>query len=112
MKTVYAGKSWLQNTQSRGRRLGLIPFFLGRIKGMVNLFVIVRWELRHSGLGTYGDLYQVYAYESGKDGSLIENKNITKNSEMAGVDGYVENQVSTFRLKKASDVKDFLRWMR
>ncbi len=79
---------------------------------MVNLFVIVRWGLRHSGLGTYGDLYQVYAYESDKNGSLAENKNITENSDMTGVEGYVEHQASTFRLKTALDVKNFIRRMR
>ncbi|WP_416050826.1 hypothetical protein [Cupriavidus basilensis] len=86
--------------------------FFGRIKGVVNLFVIVRWGLRHSGLGTYGDLYQVYAYESDKNGSLAENKNITENSDMTGVEGYVEHQASTFRLKTALDVKNFIRRMR
>ncbi|MHA7683305.1 peptidase associated/transthyretin-like domain-containing protein [Cupriavidus sp. PET2-C1] len=86
--------------------------FFGRIKGRVNLFVIVRWELRHSGMGTYGDLYQVYSYESDSSGSLSENKSIVENSEMTGVEGYVEHQVSTFRLKTALDVKNFIRRMR
>ncbi|MGT2452702.1 hypothetical protein ACU4GI_05080 [Cupriavidus basilensis] len=86
--------------------------FFGRIKWRVNLFVIVRWELRHSGLGTHGDLYRIYTYERDPSGSLSENKSIVENSEMTGVDGYAEHQVSTFRLKTAIDVKNFIRRMR
>ncbi|WP_144410031.1 hypothetical protein [Cupriavidus basilensis] len=86
--------------------------FFAKMAGVVNLFVIVRWELRHSGLGTYGNLYQVYAYENNGGDYLIENKDVTENSEMTGVDGYVEHQVSIFRLKTANDVKNYIRRMR
>ncbi|NUA32191.1 hypothetical protein [Cupriavidus basilensis] len=108
----WCNKTVIAKYSIEGAKPQVDSVFFAKMRGVVNLFVIVRWELRHSGLGTYGDLYQVYAYESDQDGSLIENKNITENSEMTGVDGYVENQVSTFRLKKASDVKDYLRRMR
>lgn len=86
--------------------------FFAKIGGRVNLFVIVHWELRHSGIGTYENLYQVYAYERGSNGYFAENKNIIENSDMTGIDGYVEHRPSTFRLKTARDVKNFLRQMR
>lgn len=79
--------------------------FFYKLDGEVNLFTIVSWSINNRGEGTYGTLYQVYAYRKSNDGSLKENKKITENNEMAGMEGYNNWQQSTFPYKTAADVK-------
>jgi hypothetical protein len=88
---------------------GAIPtvssLFFYKVDGKINIFTIVSWSINHRGLGTYGTLYQVYAYTKSDDGSLKENMKITDDYKMTGIDGYDDGQESTFRYKTANDVK-------
>ncbi|RDK01849.1 hypothetical protein DLM46_15925 [Paraburkholderia lacunae] len=79
--------------------------FFYKLDGEINLFTIVSWSINNRGEGTYGTLYQVYAYRKSNDGSLKENKKITENNEMTGMDGYDNGQQSTFPYRTAADVK-------
>lgn len=42
-------------------------------------------------------------------GTLSINRLITSNSDMTGLDGYIEGVQSTFKLKTASDVKAYIK---
>ena len=82
--------------------------FFERLHGKTNLFTIVHWNINHRGLGTYGSLYQVYAYKDDGLGRLIENKEITENNKMTGIDGYDTGVESSFQFKTANSVRKFL----
>jgi hypothetical protein len=88
---------------------GSIPtveaLFFYKLSGEINLFTIVSWPINSRGDGTYGTLYQVYAYQNSSDGSLEENNIITENSEMTGIDGCDDGQRSTFPYRTAADLK-------
>ncbi|MFC4522633.1 hypothetical protein [Cupriavidus pinatubonensis] len=82
--------------------------FFGKINGQENLFTIVRWEVNHRGIGTYGNLYQVYAYKRVAE-TLVENDAITKNGYMTGLDGYQDGSPVIFPYKTAASVKKFFK---
>ncbi|WP_282342493.1 MULTISPECIES: hypothetical protein [Pseudomonas] len=82
--------------------------FFFPIKKENNLLVIVSWEINSRGLGTYGILYQVYAYKKNNN-SLVSNRIISSDSHMTGMEGYIEGVESTFKLKTASDVKAYIK---
>jgi hypothetical protein len=88
---------------------GSIPIvetlFFYKLDGEINLFTIVSWSIDSRGDETYGMLYQVYAYKKSKDGSLRENKLITEDRAMTGIDGYDNGQQSTFPYKTAAGLK-------
>lgn len=55
--------------------------FFYKLNGEINIFTIVSWAINNRGDGTYGTLYQIYAYRKGDDGYFRENKKITENNE-------------------------------
>jgi hypothetical protein len=79
--------------------------FFYKLDGEINLFTIVSWSINNRGEGTYGTLYQVYAYRKSNDGSLKENKKIAEDNELTGIDGYDNWRQSKFLYKTAADVK-------
>jgi hypothetical protein len=81
--------------------------FFFKLQGQVNIFAIVSWSINNRGAGTYGKLYQIYAYKIGPDGSLVENKNVTESDAMTGLDGYDDGQQSRFPYKTATDIRRF-----
>ncbi|WP_141723386.1 hypothetical protein [Burkholderia sp. A2] len=83
--------------------------FFMRLHGRINVFSIVAWDVNSRGDGTYGRLYQVYAYFFDKDGMLVENKHISEDDSMTGIDGYSQGAESKFRYRTASDVKKYWR---
>lgn len=83
--------------------------FFYRLDGQINVFLIVSWAINNRGEGTYGKLYQVYAYKTTSNGPLEENKAIIESSEMTGMDGYDGGEQSTFLYKTAAGVKKYLR---
>jgi hypothetical protein len=83
--------------------------FFMKMQGRVNVFTIVSWAINNRGVGTYGKLYQVYAYQMAPNGQLLENKLIAENGLMTGVEGYDDGQQSTFPFKTAADVRKFMR---
>ncbi|WP_156432220.1 hypothetical protein [Burkholderia latens] len=83
--------------------------FYMRLRGRINVFSIVAWDINNRGDGTYGRLYQVYAYHFDENGVLVENKRVSRDDLMSGVDGYVEGRGSQFRYKTAADVKRYWR---
>ncbi|CAM2170688.1 hypothetical protein BLAT2472_230004 [Burkholderia latens] len=83
--------------------------FYMRLRGRINVFSIVAWDINNRGDGTYGQLYQVYAYHFDENGVLVENKRVSRDDLMSGVDGYVEGRESQFRYKTAADVKRYWR---
>jgi hypothetical protein len=83
--------------------------FFEKIDGRMNVFAIVSWRINNRGEGTYGRLYQVYAYKMNSGGLLTENARISNNDHMTGIDGYEQGQQSTFQYKTAADVKRYLK---
>ncbi|WP_089159687.1 hypothetical protein [Caballeronia sordidicola] len=83
--------------------------FFFKLHSQVNIFTIISWSINNRGAGTYGKMYQIYAYKTGADGSLLENKKISESDAMTGIDGYDGGRQSRFRYKTAIDVKRFLR---
>ena len=83
-------------------------FFLN-LDGKPNIFTIVHWDVNSRGIGTYGKYYQVYAYTTDEQGRLVENKSVTDNSAMTGMDGYQEGEESLFPYKTASAVRSFFK---
>ncbi|WP_175897028.1 hypothetical protein [Burkholderia pseudomultivorans] len=79
------------------------------LRGRINVFSIVAWDINNRGDGTYGRLYQVYAYYFDENGVLVENKRVSEDGSMSGIDGYVEGRESKFRYRTASDVKKYWR---
>jgi len=83
--------------------------FFMPLHGRVNVFSIVAWDINNRGDGTYGRLYQVYAYFFDKNGVLVENKRVSEDNSMTGIDGYTHGTESKFRYGTASDVKRYWR---
>ncbi|VWC14291.1 hypothetical protein BLA15816_05538 [Burkholderia lata] len=83
-------------------------FFMS-LRGRVNIVSIVAWDVSNRGDGTYGRLYQVYAYFFDKDGVLVENGRVSGDSSMTGIEGYAQGKESKFRYRTASDIKRYLR---
>ncbi|WP_157259222.1 hypothetical protein [Burkholderia ubonensis] len=79
------------------------------LRDRINVFSIVAWDINNRGDGTYGRLYQVYAYHFDENGMLVENKRVSEDESMSGIDGYVEGRESEFRYKTASDVRKYWR---
>lgn len=65
-------------------------------QGTPYLFVVVRWEINYRGIGTYGQLYQVYAYRKDGRGGLVRDEELTQRSEMTGIDGMSDGAPSYF----------------
>ena len=83
------------------------------LKGQASLFVIVSWEINSRGVGTYGKLYQVYAYGKDGRGGLVPNKLVSESDEMTGFEGTADDEPSHFNGKNADEVKamiDRLGW--
>ncbi|MBP0634211.1 hypothetical protein [Cupriavidus sp. AcVe19-6a] len=84
--------------------------FFEKTDGQINLFTIVHWEINHRGAGTFGNLYQVYAYKKGTEFDLlVENKSITEDGMMTGMDGYEDGKEATFNYKTATAIIRYLR---
>jgi hypothetical protein len=83
--------------------------FFDKIDGKTNVFAIISWQINHQGEGTYGKLYQVYAYNINSDGTLIENSLVSNDDHLTGIDGVEQGQESKFRYKTAADVKKYLK---
>lgn len=79
--------------------------FFYEIDNKLNILTIVHWDINIRGIGAYGKLYQVYAYEIGKNNQFQENGSITDNNAMTGIDRYDYGRQSNFSLKTAKDVK-------
>ncbi|WP_157658511.1 hypothetical protein [Burkholderia ubonensis] len=79
------------------------------LRGRINVFSIVAWDINNRGDGAYGRLYQVYAYHFDENGIMVENKRVSEDESMSGIDGYVEGRGSKFLYKTASDVKKYWR---
>jgi len=75
-----------------------------------NIFVIVSWEINSRGVGTYGKLYQVYAYTKSNDNNakLIKNINLYNDQKLTGIDGTSDWEESHFKYKTAADVKKYI----
>lgn len=79
--------------------------FFYKINNKINVLTLVHWDINNRGIGTYGKLYQIYAYEIDENQQLRENSSITNKNSMTGIDGYADGRKSTFTLKTAADVK-------
>jgi hypothetical protein len=81
--------------------------FFFKLKGSVNLFVIVHWDVNSRGIGTFGRIYQVYAYGKDSIGGLKENEFVINDDSMTGMDGYQDGVQVVFLYKNATAVKYF-----
>lgn len=82
--------------------------FFYDIKGRPNIVSIVSWDINNRGEGTFGKLYQVYAYKINEEGDLVENLLVTDDGRMTGMDGYDEGNLTEFPYKTAGDVRKYL----
>ncbi|WP_223490336.1 hypothetical protein [Pseudomonas sp. A-RE-19] len=83
--------------------------FFYPVQDVNNVFVLVSWELNHRGIGTYGTLYQVYAYARSSNGRLISNQLIQANRYLSGIDGFSEGVPQTFAYKDAASIKAYVK---
>jgi hypothetical protein len=83
--------------------------FFMPLHGRINVFSIVSWGINNRGDGTYGKLYQVYAYNFDENGNLVENKHVSGDDAMTGVEGVSEGTTSEFRYRTAAQVKRYWR---
>jgi hypothetical protein len=70
-----------------------------------HLFVIVSWAINNRGVGTYGKLYQVYAYGGSANGSLVADAGIAARNDMTGIEGMSSGEPSHFLGKTPAEVK-------
>lgn len=75
------------------------------LKGQPSLFLIVSWNINSRGVGTYGKLYQIYAYEKDGNGGLASSQLISERDEMTGMEGTADNEPSHFDGKTATEAK-------
>ncbi|WP_139092863.1 MULTISPECIES: hypothetical protein [unclassified Pseudomonas] len=82
--------------------------FFYRINKEKNIIVLVSWSVNSRGVGTYGVLYQIYAYKRvGK--KIVANFLIKKDSAATGFDGYQDGREVHFYLKNAEAIKKYIR---
>ena len=73
------------------------------------MFVLASWEITSRGIGTYGTLYQVYAYKKDKNDKLIRNKIITLDDNLSGMEGYQEGEEQHFSYEDAASIKRYVK---
>lgn len=83
--------------------------FFYPVNGVENVLVLISWELSSRGIGTYGTLYQVYAYEKSATNVLLVNKPISFDKNLSGIDGYQEGEEQSFVYKDAASIKKYLK---
>jgi hypothetical protein len=79
------------------------------LHGQPRLFVIVSWAVNHRGEGTYGTLYQVYAYGQDGKGGLVADKTIANSDAMTGIEGQSEGEPTHFHGKTPTEVRQLLK---
>lgn len=72
------------------------------------MIVLVSWRQQHLAEGINGYLYQVYGYKY-KGSKLIANEEITKDSELNGLDGEFSGEEKSFKFKDAASIKKYLK---
>ncbi|MCO8309941.1 hypothetical protein [Pseudomonas mandelii] len=83
--------------------------FFYPIQDVKSAFVLVSWEINHRGIGTYGTLYQVYAYARHGSGKLIPNQLIQANRYLSGIDGVSDGVPQKFAYKDAASIKAYVK---
>lgn len=78
------------------------------VKGRSNLFVIVSWKINSRGVGTYGTLYQVYAYEKDGPDGLEANQQIAGTDQLTGMEGVADGEPTHFDGKTAAEVEKLI----
>lgn len=102
-----AGVELIDKYEVSGSAPNVETVFYYPINGEVNILVLVSWEINSRGLGTYGRLYQVYAYKS-QGGKLVRNDQFLKDNNISGIDGYQEGQQVSFSLRNAESIKKYI----
>lgn len=84
--------------------------FFDSILNDKNIFVIISWEINSRGAGTYGKLYQVYAYNksNNKDNKFVKNMTLYHDRKLTGIDGVSDSNISSFKYKTAAEVKKYI----
>jgi len=103
--TGSCNRSMIDHYSVEGSEPTVESVFPYMLKGQPNLFVIVSWEINSRGIGTYGKLYQVYAYGKDGKGGLASSKLISDSDEMTGIEGTSDGEPSHFVGKNAAEVK-------
>lgn len=83
--------------------------FFYPVHGKQNVLVLVSWSISSRGIGTYGTLYQVYAYEKSPTNELVVNKRIAFDNNLTGIDGYQEGEEQSFIYKDATSIKRYIK---
>jgi hypothetical protein len=82
--------------------------FFYPVKGKKNIVVLVSWGVNSRGIGTYGKLYQVYAYGRGSKDEIVPNNTVILDRGLSGMDGYQDGSVVVFKYKDASSIKRYI----
>jgi len=104
----FCGKSVVAKYMAEGGDPSVDSLFFVKLKGEINVFTIVHWDINSRGIGTFGKLYQVYAYRTDSSGRLMENEEIVGNGAMTGITGYQEGAPVLFLYTTSAAVKNFL----
>jgi hypothetical protein len=84
--------------------------FFDKVLKDKTVFVIISWEINSRGVGTYGKLYQVYAYNksNNKENKFVKNMTLYHDRELTGMEGMSDSTISSFKYKTATEVKKYI----
>lgn len=103
------GQSFKVDTyETDGSSPNIDSVFLYKIKSDENVIVLVSWRQQHLAEGINGYLYQVFGYKY-NGSQLIVNEEITKDSELNGLDGEFNGEGKSFKFKSAASIKKYLK---
>ncbi|MGQ4660514.1 hypothetical protein [Lysobacter sp. F6437] len=79
----------------------------------MEILILSRWEIRHSGMGTTGDYYRTYVFDQNLKHSLKEPRELKRLPEVEktigeGFDGVSEGQSVNFPVKSADAIDQVL----
>jgi hypothetical protein len=83
--------------------------FFYPINGRKSVVVLVSWTISSRGIGTYGTLYHVCAYEQGPQDTLVSNEKVQFDDNLHGIDGFQEGEEQKFKYKNAAAIKGYIK---
>lgn len=74
------------------------------------LFILVRWEIRHPGLNTAGNFYKTYIYDRNKRAKNgFSRVTATEQKIGSGLDGQREGKPVSYRFKSVNSIRALMR---
>ncbi|KFA58289.1 hypothetical protein GAPWKB11_1786 [Gilliamella apicola] len=100
----------IDNYEIEGSEPQVESLFFNTVLNTRTVFVIISWEINSHGAGTYGKLYQVYAYNKSpnKNNQFIKNMTLYHDRKLTGIEGVIDSNISSFKYKTAAEVKKYI----